>query len=430
MIMTSGNLSEEPQVTGNDEAAAKLKCIADSILFHDRGIARRLDDGVVLPTTLAPMVIRRARGQTPGTIALPGGLPDRQVVAYGGELKSAICLTKNGHAMLSHHLGDLDNTLAYEEFLKAQIDLADLMDHRPEIFAVDMHPEYRASRLGRERAETDGLQLIEVQHHHAHMAAALGAAGWEGGIAIGIILDGLGFGPDGTIWGGEVLVGGYQSVQRAGQLGYAPLPGGDRAQMEPWRNALMRLDAAGLADVANEMFPNMPRQELRKAANSGVNSPQSSSAGRLFDAVAACLGIVPKRQSFEGEAAMILEALATSAPKESGAYELANIDGVIDPNPMFQELVRDLDRGVSHAKIAARSHRAIATGFAQMARAAANKAGATTIALSGGCFQNRLLLEFVAAELQGFELCGPGPVPVNDGGLAFGQALVALAQAG
>ena len=428
LIMTSGNVSNEPQVIDNEEACEKLSHIADSFLMHDRKIARRLDDSVVKATPTAPTVIRRARGVTPGTISLPDCGDDRQVLACGGELKSAICLTKNGQAMLSHHLGDLDTVLAYEEFLKANRDLSELMEHQPEVVAVDLHPGYRASKFGRDLALRDGLKLVEAQHHHAHMAAALGAAGWNGGTAVGIILDGLGLGTDETIWGGEILVGNYVSAKRAGHLEYAPLPGGDRSQKEPWRNAVVRLDAARLGGVASRLFSGLPVEQMRSIAASGVNSPQSSSAGRLLDAIAACLGIVPRSQSFEGEAAMRLEAMARAAPETSGAYELGWDGKVVDPSPMFASLVDEFERGIGIDIIARRCHAGIALAFANAGQIAAENSGADTIALSGGCFQNTLLQEMVMAELTGFDLCGPGPIPVNDGGLAFGQTLVALAQ--
>ena len=430
LVMTSGNFSTEPQVISNDEAREKLGGIADSFLMHNRPIARRLDDGLVVNTPLAPMVIRRARGQVPLTLPLPDIEEDKQVLAYGGELKAAICLTKNGRAMLSHHLGDLDDALTYEEFLKAERDLSVLMAHKAEVIAVDMHPEYRASRYGRDKAEREGLPLIQVQHHHAHMAAALGASGWNGCQAVGLVLDGLGYGPDGTIWGGEVLVGDYRSVQRAGHLKAAPLAGGDLAQKEPWRNALVRLDAAGLSDVADRLFMDKPRRALRAAVAKGFNAPLSSSAGRLFDAVAACLGLTHGAQSFEGEAAMRLEALASKAKVNAGAYDLDAGTNDLDPGPLFHQLTSDLDAGVDHAAIAARFHRGVALSFARLAQDVAQREGAKTIALTGGCFQNSLLLAMVVEALSDFSLCGPGPVPVNDGGLAFGQALVALANVG
>ncbi len=427
LVMTSGNLSGEPQVIGNDEARQKLSTFADGFLMHDREIARRLDDGVEIAGPAGPVVLRRARGRVPGTFTLPDGLPDRQVVAFGGQLKSAICLTKNGQAMLSHHMGDLDDALSTEEFLKADTDMAVLFDHHPEAVAVDLHPDFRATRHGLSRAEALRIPAIEVQHHHAHMAAALGEAGWTGKAAVGIILDGLGLGEDGTVWGGEIIVGGYDVAQRIGFLKPAPLAGGDRAQAEPWRNAVVRLDQAGLSDVADRLFADRPVDALRAAVTAGFNTPMSSSAGRLFDAVAACLGLATERQSYEGEAAMLLEALAMRAPG-SGSYPYATNGTEIDPAPMFEAIARDLAAGVERETIAARAHGFFADAFVEAALTAAEACSAEVVALSGGCFQNMTLLRDVSERLKGLRICGPGLVPANDGGLAFGQALVALAR--
>ena len=432
LVMTSGNLSGQPQVIGNAEAREKLTGFVDGFVMHDRDIARRLDDSVERADP--PMVLRRARGRVPGTLALPKGLPDAQVVAYGGQMKSAICLVKGGRALLGHHLGELDEALTWEAFQQADRDYAALFDHAPQAVAVDLHPDFRATRHGRARAEAEGLRLIEVQHHHAHMAAALGEAGWHpetpGDRAVGVILDGLGLGPDGTIWGGEVLLGDYRAVRRVAALRPAPLIGGDRAQAEPWRNALVRLDQAGRGDLAGQLFPQAPLALARQVAGSGVNAPASSSAGRLFDAVAGCLGICPMGQSFEGEAAMRLEALADLAdqPIGAGGYAMSVERAKIDPAPMIRALAEDLDMGIAHGTIAARFHAGLAEAFATAARAAADQAGTQVIALSGGCFQNARLLREMTLRLAGYQLCLPREVPANDGGLAFGQALVALAQ--
>jgi len=229
-----------------------------------------------------------------------------------------------------------------------------------------------------------------------------------------------------------VLVGGYASVRRAGRLASAPLVGGDLAQAEPWRNAVVRLDAAGLSDAADRLFRDRPLAILRAAAAAGVNATPSSSAGRLFDAAAACLGLCADRQSFEGEAAMRLEALARSAPPDAGAYPFDLADGVLDPAPMFRALIADGAAGVAPETVAARFHRGVAEAFGDLAAQAAEAEDCDAVALSGGCFQNMLLLDLtlkrLAVRLPGAALCGPGQVPANDGGLAYGQALVALAR--
>ena len=429
LVMTSGNLSGEPQVTGNDEAREKLGHFADAFVMHDRDIVRRLDDGVERMLPSGPMILRRARGRVPETLALPAGFADaRRVLAVGGQMKGALCLIKRGQALLSHHLGDLDEPLTWAEFLRAEADYAALFDHRPEALACDLHPGYRASAHAAARAAAEGLPLVEVQHHHAHLAATMADAGWarDAGPVAGIVLDGLGLGADGTIWGGELLLGDYRTAERVAHLAPVPLLGGDAANREPWRNLLARLDAAGLGAEAKRMLAAHPVAILRQAARAGVNAPISSSAGRLFDAVAAALGLVSGAQSFEGEAAMALEALAagvTAAPYPFGVER-----ATIDPAPMLAALVADLAAGRPRAEIAAAVHAGLARAFCAPARALVAAGRAKAVALSGGCFQNATLLALCLTELDGLPVLVPHRVPANDGGLALGQALVAAAR--
>ena len=424
LVMTSGNLSGEPQAIGNAEARQKLSDFADAFLMHDRDIARRLDDSVERITPAGPMVLRRGRGRVPGTLPLPPGFEGaRQVLAFGGQMKSAICLIKNGQAMLSQHLGDLDDALTREEYGKALADCAALFDHRAEFGACDLHPGYASTRV----AEGAGLPLVRVQHHHAHLASCLGDAMWplEGGPIAGIILDGTGYGSDGTVWGGELLLGDYRGFERIAHLRPAPLPGGDAANVEPWRNAIMGREQVGLAEVATGVFARMPLATIRAAAAAGVNAPLSSSAGRLFDAVAALLGICPDRQSYEGEAAMRLEALADVA---APPLPFAVGSGLIDPSPMIAAVVDGLREGVRPGLLAGGFQRGLARAFALPAREAVRSGRARAVALSGGCFQNPALLEAVLAELQGVPVLVHARVPANDGGLALGQALIAAAE--
>ncbi|WP_444452421.1 carbamoyltransferase HypF [Rhodobacter capsulatus] len=419
LVMTSGNLSGEPQVIGNAEARDKLSAFADSFLMHDREIARRLDDSVVRVDP--PMVLRRARGQVPGTLPLPPGFETApQVVAYGGQMKAALCLIKNGQALLGHHLGELDEALTWEAFLQADADYAGLFGHHPQAVAVDLHPDFRASRHGANRAEALGVPMIQVAHHHAHMAACLGENLWpkDGGKVAAIVLDGLGLGPDGTVWGGELLLGDYTGFERIAWLKPAPLIGGDRAQMEPWRNALVRLDAAGLSDLADRLFPDAPRDLARQMAAKGINAPLSSSAGRLFDAIAACLGLCPMRQSYEGEAAMRLESLASDT---GPAPDLPVVAGEIDPAPLLQLLAA----GESPARIAHAVHASLARAFATEAARLIETGRAEAVALSGGCFQNAKLATLTRKMLAGQRILTHRSIPANDGGLALGQALVA-----
>lgn len=423
LVMTSGNLSGEPQVIGNDEAREKLGRFADAFLMHDRDIARRLDDSVERATP--PMILRRARGRVPSTIPLPQGFEDApQVLALGGQMKGAICLTKNREALLGHHLGDLDDVLCAEEFEKAATDYSALFDHKPAIVAVDAHPGYRATRYG----QTLGLPVVETWHHHAHLASCLAENGWplSGGPVAGIILDGTGLGPDGTLWGGEVLLGDYCAATRVGGLTPAPLAGGDRAAREPWRNAMARLDQAGLSDWADELFPDAPRDILRHAVSKGLNAPLSSSAGRLFDAVAAVVGLCPMAQSYEGEAAMALEALVD--PTIDGAYAFHIENGRIDPSPIWGQIRDDLRRGVSLSQIATHFHRGLAHAFADVARDLFEQGKVQAVALSGGCYQNVALFTMTKARLEGIPTLLHREIPANDGGLALGQAMIAAAQ--
>lgn len=425
LVMTSGNLSGEPQVIGNDEAREKLADFADGFLCNDRDIARRLDDSVERADP--PMILRRARGRVPGTLPLPPGFDAApQVLALGGQMKGAVCLLKNGQALLGHHLGDLDDLLSAEEFDKAVADYTALFDHKPALVAVDAHPGYRATQAGRAM----GLPVIEVWHHHAHMAACLAENGWPltGGKVVAIVLDGTGLGPDGTLWGGEVLLGDYLGFERRHWLSPAPLIGGDRAAREPWRNALVRLDQAGLSDWADRLFPDKPRDLARQVAARGINAPLSSSAGRLFDAIGAILGICPDEQSYEGEAAMRLEALAARST-DLKEYPYATDGGEIDPRPIFAALQSDLSAGQPIEDMALRFHRCLATALADVARAVIGVGEAQAVALSGGCFQSALLTRLIQHELQGLPLLTHRITPANDGGLALGQAAIAAARA-
>lgn len=427
LVMTSGNLSAEPQVVGNDEARAKLAGFADGFVMHNRDIARRLDDSVERSTP--PMILRRARGRVPGTLPLPPGFQAApQVLALGGQMKGAICLLKKGQALLGHHLGDLDDALFADEFGRSVADYAALFDHHPALVAVDAHPGYRATQSG----HAMGLPVTEVWHHHAHLASCLAENGWplDGGKVAGIILDGTGLGTDGTLWGGEVLLGDYRGFDRRNWLKPAPLLGGDRAARAPWRNALARLDQAGLCDWADQLFAQAPRDALRQAAAKGINAPQSSSVGRLFDAVAACLGICADAQSYEGEAAMRLEALATQAPSDhGGGYDFASDHNQLDPGPLWAEMRKDLSRGVSRETIAWRFHAGLGLGFARAARRLIDSGAAQAVVLSGGCFQNAALLGAVQRGLGDVPTLIHRTTPANDGGLALGQATVAAALA-
>lgn len=425
LVMTSGNLSGEPMVVDDSEARDKLGGIADAILGHDRRIARRVDDGVARVVLGAPRIMRRARGHAPEPSALPDAFAEAPpVLAYGGQLKAAACLTRDGAALMTHHLGDLDEALTAAEYDRALEDYAALFEHRPAALACDLHPDYRTTRLAEARAAAEGLPLVRVQHHHAHVVAAMAEHAWEGGPVLGIALDGLGWGEDGTVWGGEFLLASYAAFERVGHLRPAPLPGGAAAQTDPWRNLLARLDQAGLSAEADRLLTGKPLGPLRAAMERGVNAPMSSSAGRLFDAAAALAGCAPDRQSHEGEAAMALEALARrgDAPPAPMAWDGA----VLDPAPLWPALLA-LEGAEAQASA---FHRGVALGVASAASDLAERHGAEAIAITGGVAQNALLLDLLAEALPGRRLLVPAKIPANDGGLAFGQAVVAMARLG
>ncbi|QTL04646.1 carbamoyltransferase HypF [Aquabacter sp. L1I39] len=443
LVMTSANRSNAPQVYRDDAAHTELSGLVDALLTHDRPIARRLDDSVVQVVGGRQRVLRRARGLAPMPLALPedfAGSP--AILATGGGLKNALCLTLGGRALLSQHLGDLDEPASAEAFQTALADCTALFRHQPEAVACDLHPDLFPSRFAADFAERHGLPLIEVQHHHAHVAAVMAEAGWRrrDGKVLGIALDGLGHGTDGTdgtVWGGEILVCDYPSSVRRGRLNPVPLLGGDAANREPWRMLLAHLDAAGEGAAADELLAGKPLSTLRAMARKGLNAPLTSSAGRLFDAMAALAGLAPDRLSFEGEAAMALEAAA--GRQESAPYPMVievrnGLVGEdlleIDPGPLWRAALADRAAGAPAATLAARFHDGVAVAFAQAALRIATDEGLGTVVLCGGVFQNAHLLEGLTARLEqaGLRVLSAAAVPTNDGGLALGQTVVAAAR--
>ncbi len=451
-VMTSGNISDEPQCIDGDEARTRLASIADFVLDHDRPIVNRVDDSVVRLVAGRSSVIRRARGFAPAPLLLPAGFEAAPpVLAMGGELKAAFCLVKNGQAVLSQHLGDLENAKTFDDYRRTLDLYLQLFDHHPRICAVDMHPEYLSRKLGESIADASGLGLAEVQHHHAHMAACLAENGvhLETGPVLGIALDGLGFGGDGAIWGGEFMFADYRAYRRVASLQPVAMPGGASAVREPWRNTLAHILAVMDWGEFEAHFAGMPLHDFLSAKpagaiasmiRSGANSPLASSCGRLFDAVAGALGIAAHAQSYEGEAAAHLEASAVSdnarAMPDNDFYHFAVIrkEGEIarlDPAPMWRALLADLTSGASVARISGKFHKGFANAVADLACDLLNiHDAARIVALSGGSFQNKLLLEGVKSrlEINGVEVLIHAKMPANDGGLAFGQAVVAAAR--
>ncbi|MFG1416390.1 carbamoyltransferase HypF [Xanthobacter sp. V0B-10] len=440
LVMTSGNRAGAPQAIEAADARASLAGIVDGFLMHDRPIARRLDDSVVRLAAGRVRVLRRGRGLAPMPLALPEDFAGaRPVLALGAELKSAICLTHGAKALLSHHLGDLDAPDTIDAFEAALSDYAALFAHAPAAVAVDLHPGYRATRVGAGRAEALGLPLVGVAHHHAHMAAAMAEAGWRrgDGPVVGLVLDGLGLGEDGVLRGAEILVGDYVAAQRAGSLSAIALMGGDVASREPWRVLLAHLDRAlGRHAVDGDpalaaLFAGRPAATLRAMADKGLNAPQAHSAGRLFDAVAALLGLAPERLSHEGEAAMALEACADMTA-EPYPFAVREPEGIldIDPTPLWRALLADRAAGRPAGAMSGAFHRGLAHAFADAAARVARRGGIGAVALSGGVFQNALLLEETEGRLagHGLRVLSPTQVPAGDGGLALGQAVVAAAR--
>jgi hydrogenase maturation protein HypF len=425
-VLTSGNLSDEPIAYRDDEARERLHGIADAFLTHDRAIHMRTDDSVIRAFRGAPMPLRRSRGYAPQPLILPWEF-SRPVLACGAELKNTFCLTKGRHAFLSHHIGDLENYEALRSFAEGIAHFRRLFDIQPEIVAYDLHPEYLSTKWA---LDQEGVELVGVQHHHAHIASCLADNG-EAGPAIGVAFDGLGYGSDGTLWGGEFLLADLRGFARIGHLRMLPMPGGAAAIREPWRMAAVYLEAACGGDVPPLAVAQRQRARwgaVLQMARSGLHSPLTSSVGRLFDAVAAILG-VRDRVSYEGQAAIELEQRADAA--ETAAYSAAFIaaeDGFeIDGADLVRAVVADLRAGVRPAVIAARFHNGVAAAIQRGCRAVRERSGLSTVALSGGVFQNVLLLgrAIDLLEADGFRVLRHRQVPPNDGGISLGQAVVA-----
>jgi hydrogenase maturation protein HypF len=364
----------------------------------------------------------------------------------GGELKSTVCLVRDGQATLSQHLGDLEDARTADEYERAIALYLDILQISPEVLAVDGHPDYRPTRIGRDWAARDGLALEEVQHHHAHAASVLAENGWEpdAGKVLGLSMDGLGYGADGTIWGGELLLADYLGFRRVGHLKPVPMPGGVKAVLEPWRNTWAHLHSHFGWGRVRERWPDLelvawlserPLEVLSAMVARGLNSPPASSAGRLFDAVAAAVGVERGAVSYEGQAAIELEALARQAPDTGGGYPFGietpgTGPAVLDPAPMWEALLDDLGAATDAARVAARFHRGLADAVVAMAAHLAGEEGVDTVTLSGGVLQNRSLFEGMAEGLRrrGLRVLSHRQVPANDGGLSLGQAAVATAR--
>jgi hydrogenase maturation protein HypF len=433
LVMTSGNVSDEPIAHDDDDARDRLGAIADRFLTHDRPIHTRTDDSVVRARRRgAPLLMRRSRGYVPASLDLP--LPAPPLVACGAELKATFCVAKQRRAWVGHHIGDLQNVETLTSFRDGIAHFEELFAVTPEVVAHDLHPDYLSTGYALER---DGVELIGVQHHHAHLAACLAEHG-ETGPAVGAIFDGTGLGTDGTIWGGELLVGDLATFERAGHLRPVPLPGGDRAVREPWRMACAWLgEALGAApplpaSLAGAVEPSR-WEAVARMARGGFAAPVTTSMGRLFDAVAALAGLRPV-VTYEGQAAADLEGAAASAAADPGdPYPLPVHDRhgvVLDARPTILAVAHDVAAGASRGSIAMRFHAALADATGRACAVVAERHGLATVVLSGGVFQNRLLLDAASGALEraGLRVLVPERLPPNDGAISYGQAAVAAAR--
>jgi hydrogenase maturation protein HypF len=427
LVLTSGNVCDEPIAFRDDDALERLAGIADAFLVHDRPIHTRTDDSVVRAVGGRGMVLRRSRGYVPGSVKLPVASA-RPIVACGAELKSTFCVAKGDRAWVGHHIGDLRNAETLAAYREGIAHFERLFAVHPELVAHDLHPDYLATSYARER---DDVELLGIQHHHAHLAACL-AEHSENAPAIGAIYDGAGYGADGTVWGGEILLGDLHGFTRVGALWPVRLPGGDRAAREPWRMACAWLVAAAgpdpqLAAPLADRVDAAAWSAISRMAESGFAAPITTSMGRLFDAVAALCGL-RTHTSYDGQAAIELEAAAD--PAERGTYELPlDADGRLDARPTILEVVADQRAGTPPGVVSARFHHAVAAATARACAAAAADAGVERVVLSGGVFQNRLLLEDTATRLRalGLRVLVPERLPPNDGAISYGQAAIAAA---
>lgn len=429
LVMTSANISDEPICYEDRDVLSRLMGIADCFLLHDRRIHIRSDDSVARVHDGREMILRRSRGYAPAPVKTAFRFK-REILACGAELKNTFCLAHQNYAFVSHHIGDLENLETLSSFTLGIDHYSRLFNITPEIVAHDLHPEYLSTKYA--LSLDDNLARIGVQHHHAHIASCM-ADNRIDGCLIGVAMDGLGFGTDGRLWGGEFFVADYVEARRIAHLDYVPMPGGAKAIREPWRMAAVYLHRAMGDDFLKLDLPfvrDLHRSNwhaLRSMTATGTNSPETSSAGRLFDAIAALVG-VKDFANYEGQAAIELEAIADN--EVATGYEFEIRDGIIKADPVIQCAVEDLLNGVSAAAVSARFHNAVAQLIASVARIVRDEYRLTRVVLSGGVFQNMFLVRRTIQLLtrDGFDVFTHSRVPPNDGGISLGQAAIANAQ--
>ncbi|HOZ38512.1 MAG TPA: carbamoyltransferase HypF [Anaerolineaceae bacterium] len=433
LVMTSGNFSEEPIAYSNNDARRRLSQLADGFLLHDRPIHTRIDDSVVSVIEGVTHIQRRARGYAP----LPVQIPTTAIptLACGTELKNTFCLVRDRYAFVSHHIGDLENQETLTAFEDAVHHYENIFRIKPQLLAADMHPDYLASRYARQRAAEENLPLVEVQHHHAHIVSCMAEnALKQREPVIGLAFDGTGYGADGAIWGGEVLLANWEKFDRRFHLEYMPLPGGEAAVRKPARMALSLILQAGV-DLESFPFPFHQSLDLDEQAavtnqvRTGFNSPKTSSLGRLFDGVAALVGL-HQQISYEAQNAITLETIAD--PDERSGYEFPIKDGQILVSPVIRAIAQDLKQKSAPAVISARFHNGLTACAVQVSEKIRSQTGLRQVVLSGGVWQNKLLIRQTISALKasGFDVFWPRKLPTNDGGVSLGQALVALAVSG
>ncbi len=448
IVLTSGNLSEEPQVIKNSVARNQLSEIYDYGLFHDREIVNRLDDSVVRVVDKQVTILRRARGYAPESIALPSGFESvPEILAMGSELKNSFCLIKNGQAFVSQHMGDLEDASTHQDYRHNLLLYKQLFEHRPKHVAVDMHPNYLSTQWGKQLAAEKNIQLHEIQHHHAHIASCMAEHGWpiDSPSVLGIAMDGLGLGSDQQLWGGEFLRVNYSSFERIAHFKPIAMIGAAKAMQEPWRNTYAYLSGELEWSRVVEQFGHLeliqylqskPIANMDLMVERGLNAPQASSCGRLFDAVAAALNICRESVSHEGQAAIELEAVVDEADllEVDNTYDIQlNLDSgitVLSWRTLWLGILGDISAGICMRVIAARFHLTLIDVIGSVAHHLCRQDGLDTVVLSGGVFQNKILLEGVVSNLRlrGYQVLYPKSLPANDGGLSLGQAVVAAAR--
>jgi len=432
LVMTSGNVSEEPIVTDNDDARTRLNSMADAFLMHNRDIHIRCDDSVVREFEDEIIPIRRSRGYAPFPVRLNFEPP--ALLACGAELKNTFCITRNNYAFLSQHIGDLENFETLDSYERGISHFEHLFRVEINALAHDLHPDYLATRYALKRADLEDLPSFAVQHHHAHVVACMAENKLPGDKPIiGVAFDGTGYGEDGTIWGGEFLISDFFSFQRVAHLKTILIPGGDLAVREPWRLALAWLEQTGepwdenLPPVHPLMVETALNGVFRQQLKTGLNSPITSSLGRLFDAVSALTG-TRLYVNYEAQAAIEFETLVD--PFEMVKYDFEIGSENIDPAPLIRSIVKDIRNRIPVSNIAARFHNGVAEMTSQVCRNIRNQAGISEVVLSGGVWQNLTLLKTTIALLRadGFQIYFHKVVPTNDGGVALGQAVVAASR--